>query len=107
MNFIEHALNWCKDKIFEGKLVVAFGLLTIISAFIFWKIGTTPNAKAMLYPLIIVGFIFTVLGVGMLINNPKRINEFPKQFQENPEAFLKSEKERVENFKTWYPTDAI
>lgn len=103
MDAIQHTVSWIKGELFEGKLVFAFGVLTCISAFLFWKIGTTPNAKAMLFPLLAVGVMFMGIGGGMLYSNPKRLMEFPKAYEENPVAFVQSEKERVETFTKWYP----
>lgn len=104
MDIFQHTTDWIKGELFEGKLVLLFGILTCFSAIIFYKIGTTPNAKAMLWPLLVTGFMFIGIGGGMLYSNPKRLNEFPKVYKENPKAFVKSEKERVQAFTKWYPT---
>lgn len=104
MDIFQHTTDWIKGELFEGKLVLLFGILTCVSAVLFYKIGTTPNAKAMLWPLLIAGFMFIGIGGGMLYSNPKRLSEFPKAYKENPKAFIESEKERVEAFTKWYPT---
>lgn len=107
MEIIEHSLTWIKGEIFEARLILLFSLLTILSAFLFWKVGATPNAKAMLFPLLVAGIMFGTIGIGMLYNNPKRVVEFQKTFTENPKAFTNSEKERVETFVGWYPKTRI
>jgi len=61
MELIEHSIAWCKGEIFEARLILLFGILTIITAIIFYKVGTTPSAKAMLYPLLVVGIMFSVI----------------------------------------------
>jgi len=104
MDIFQHTTDWIKGELFEGKLVVFFGIITCICAFLFYKIGTTPNAKALLWPLLIVGFMFIGIGGGMLYSNSKRLVEFPKAYRENPKSFVESEKERVEAFTKWYPT---
>lgn len=102
MEFIEYAIAWCKGEIFESKLILLFGIILMISAFLFFKLGSTPNARAMLYPLLVVGLMFSSIGGGMLYSNPKRILEFKQAYEENPEAFIQSEKERVEGFQYMY-----
>lgn len=104
MEIIQHTTHWIKGELFEGKLVLLFGTVTLLSAILFYKFGTTPNAKAMLFPLLVAGLMFIGIGGGMLYSNPKRLAEFPKVYQENPKAFVKAEKERVEAFVKWYPT---
>ena len=103
MEFIEHTLNWIKGEIFEARIILIFGIITVICAFLFWKIGTTPSAKVMLFPLLAVGIMFTAIGGGMLNSNPKREVEFSHAYKTNPHEFIQSEKERVETFMSWYP----
>lgn len=103
MEFIEHSIAWCKGEIFEGKLILLFGIIVLLCAFLFYKTGTTPGAKAMLYPLLLVGLMLSATGSTMLYTNPKRIVEFQKAYTENPEAFVKSEKKRTDEFIIWYP----
>lgn len=103
MNFLDHAINWCKGEIFEARLILLFGIIVLASAFLFSIIGKTPSARAMLYPLLVVGIMFSIIGGGMLYSNPKRIVEFEKAYAENPEAFVASEKARTDEFISWYP----
>jgi hypothetical protein len=103
MEFIEHAIAWCKGEIFEAKLILLFGIIVLVSAFLFFKGGTTPSAKAMLYPLLVVGIMYSAIGGGMLYSNPKRIVEFKQAYAENPTAFIESEKKRTDEFISWYP----
>ena len=107
MEFIEHSIAWCKGEIFEGRLILISGIVILILAFLFYKVGTTPNAKAMLYPLLVIAIMFVVIGVIMNYSNAKRITEFQKAFTENPEAFIQSEKERVEGFQYMYTMTLI
>ena len=103
MEFIEHATAWCKGEIFESRLILVSGIVILILAFLFYKVGTTPNAKAMFYPLLVIAIIFVVISVTMNYSNANRIAEFQKAYTENPDTFVQAEKDRVENFMTWYP----
>jgi len=102
MEFIQHTIAWCKGEIFEGRLILLSGIVVIALAFLFYKIGTTPNAKALFYPLLVLGILYVGIGFTMSYSNPKRIIEFQKAFTENPEDFIQSEKERVEGFQYMY-----
>jgi hypothetical protein len=103
MNFIEQTVNWCTGEIFEGKMIVLFGIAVIIISIAFWKAGTTPFARAIVVPLLVVGLLSATAGVVMVINNNKRIIEYKAAYQDDPTAFIQSEKERTDNFIKWYP----
>ena len=45
-NMLKHSIEWCKGEIFEGKMILAFGILFLIITLCFWKFGLTVNAKA-------------------------------------------------------------
>nr|WP_322624469.1 hypothetical protein [uncultured Flavobacterium sp.] len=107
MNLSDYTINWIKGELFEAKLILAFGLVTIIAGFLFFKIGTTPNAKALLIPLIVVGAIYSAIGGGMLYSNPKRMIELPQSYRKDKMEFAKSEKKRVNDFQYGYKVSKI
>lgn len=107
MDLIQHTISWIKGELFEAKLIVAFGLLTIIAGFLFWKIGTTPNARALFIPLLVVGAIYTSIGGGMLYSNPKRMIALPQSYQQDKVAFAQLEKKRVDDFQYGYKVSKI
>lgn len=100
MELIQYTQDWIKGELFEAKLITLFSITLI--AMLFYFFGNTPNAKAMLFPLIFVGIIFTSLGVGMLYSNVKRTVEFKSAYQYDSQAFSYSEKARCEVFMPWY-----
>jgi hypothetical protein len=107
MNLIQYTINWTKGEIFEATLFGAFGFLIIIIAAIYWKFGTTPNAKAMVIPLLVVGLFFAAMGVFGVLNNQKRIPQYEKAYEQNPSKFVQSEKQRVEDFQYLYTMTII
>ncbi|MDA3615697.1 hypothetical protein [Polluticaenibacter yanchengensis] len=107
MHLIDYTINWIKGELFEAKLIVAFAVITILAAVLFWKVGTTPNAKALFIPLLVVGVIYSAIGGGMLYSNPKRMVELPQRYQENKERFAESEKKRVDDFQYGYKVSKV
>lgn len=107
MDLIQYTTNWIKGELFEAKLIVAFGLFTIIIAFLFWKTGTTPSSRALFIPLLVAGTIYTSIGSGMLYTNPKRMVTFPQSYHQDKVVFAKSEKKRVEDFQYGYKVSKI
>jgi glucose uptake protein GlcU len=104
MELIQYTQDWIKGELFEARLITLFSITLIVIALLFYFFGNTPNAKAMLFPLIFVGIIFTSVGVGMLYSNSKRTDEFKLAYQDNPQEFASSEKARCEVFMPWYST---
>jgi hypothetical protein len=111
MEFINHSIHWAKGEIAEAIIMGITGLIIVIAAILFWKFGNTPNAKALVVPLLIVGLIPTIMSFSGVYSNKKRIQEFTVQYKAHPEAFIQSEKERVESFdqifKFTYPMAII
>jgi len=103
MQFFDYTIAWCKGEISEARIILIFGILAIVCAILFWKTGGTPHSKAMLYPLLIVGILFSSIGIGMLVKNNARMESFARSYYDDHAAFVKSEKERTEGFISWYP----
>jgi lipoprotein signal peptidase len=106
-NFIQHLTNWVRGEIFEAAIFGSFGLLTIIISFLFWKFGETPNAKAVIIPLAVVGTFFFLTAVSVISSNKKRLVQYTQAYYNDPAAFVKSEKKRVEDFQYLYTVTII
>lgn len=103
MEFIEHTIAWCRGEIFEGRMLALFGLVIVTLALVFWRFGSTPSARAMYVPLLLVGALSLVVGVSMSFTNQARINTYTSTFSENPDEFVQTERTRTEAFIKWYP----
>ena len=102
-DFIQHTLAWCKGEIFEGKMLLLYGVGIIIAAIFFWKVGTTPYAKSLFIPFLIVGALVGIVGTTLITSNLKHIPKFQTEFAENADKFVKEEKKRTDIFISWYP----
>lgn len=102
MDFYQHTENWLKGELFEGAIILVSGIILVVISLLFWKYGTTPNAKALVIPILIVGLIFTLGIASMMVSNQKRVRNFEKHYQENPKEFVVHEKLRVEDFQVLY-----
>ncbi len=107
MDFIHHTTNWIKGEIFEATIFGSFGLLTIICSLLFWKFGETPNSKALIIPLIIVGLFFLGTAFSGISSNKKKIPQYTEAYKQDKSAFVKSEKARVEGFQYLYTMTII
>jgi len=102
MTFYQHTQNWYNGELFEGKMILFSGIIITGISLLIWKYGTTPNAKSLIIPLLVVGLLFSIGVTSMMINYPKRMVESELAFKENIPKFILSEKERVEDFQVLY-----
>jgi MFS family permease len=102
MNFYQHTQKWYNGELFEGKMILFFGIIITIMSLLIWKYGTTPNAKSLIIPLLSVGLLFSIGLSTMMINYPKRMTKSELAFKENAAEFILSEKKRVEDFQVLY-----
>ncbi len=107
MNFFNSTSAWIKGEVFEGILIFVFGVFIILLGLIFWKFGETPNAKALIIPLIIAGFVYVLLGGSMYVSNQNRLPVFKQKFSHNQSEFIQSEKKRVESFQYMYTISKV
>ena len=102
MDLLQHTSNWYKGEIFEATIVGIFGICLIAVSIVFWKFGKTPNAQAMVIPLVIVGLLLALTGVFMVASNSKTLNSITISNIENQQEFAQTEKQRVEDFQSLY-----
>jgi hypothetical protein len=107
MIFFHHTINWIKGELLEASLILTFSVATLVAAFLFWKVGVTPNARALFIPLLLSGLIYTVIGTGMRISNAKRMPEFRQRYHDDPKGLILSEKKRIEDFQYGYTISKI
>lgn len=86
------------SKTLEASIASIVGALIILCSILFWKFGTTPYAKYLVIPLLIVGLIPLVNGVFSIQNNKSRLNVYEQTWQEDEEQFVLSEQKRVQSF---------
>jgi len=104
MNILKAATEWAKDEIFSSKFFILFGILFVIGTVGFWKLGKTDMAKAFVYPTLVVGGLLLVIGIGLLYTNKVRLANFPKDYDNDPADFVKTELIRAEKTVKEYKT---
>ena len=111
MELINHTITWVKGEIQEAIITASFGALIVLCGVLLWKFGTTPYARTLIVPLLVVGTIPLFMGVSGAISNNRSIPEYTARWEQNEQSFISAEKERVESFdeifKYSYPAAVI
>jgi len=74
-----------------GSIFFLFGFVVFALSLIYWKLGSTPLARAMFIPPLVVGVLCMAGGLGLNFNNQSRIVEYQEAYSENPQKFVESE----------------
>lgn len=98
MAFIQHTTNWVNGEILEATIMGVAGGAIMLSGFLFWKYASTPNAKALVIPMLVVGAIPLINGIVSVANNKSRLTVYEQAWQEDKHAFVVAEKARVRSF---------
>ena len=96
IDLLKTALDWTKAEMFSSSFFALFGVIFLIASYGFWQFGKTDTAKAYVIPMLVVGGLLIILGVGLVISNQLRLSQFPIAFNADAAAFLASELERAE-----------
>ena len=111
MELIQHTENWVKGELLESISMGVVGFLIVIAGLLLWKFGTTPYARAMIIPVLVVGMIPFLTGIAGSYTNATRMAGYEQQWQADKVSFVASEKQRVEGFdnifKYTYPMAII
>lgn len=103
MELLKHTIQWCKGEVFEGKMIMLFGILLLLITFSFWKFGFTTNARAMIIPLLVLSLLHIGTGIAMIYSNTNKQIDYKEAYNKEPEQFKQSEIKRTEIFMKIYP----
>ncbi|MCE2517208.1 MAG: hypothetical protein J4F41_05085 [Alphaproteobacteria bacterium] len=104
MDLLKTSMDWTKTEMLSSAVFAFFGLLFLLASYGFWQYGKTDMAKAYVIPMLVVGVLLVILGVGLIIPNQLRLSGFPLAYNTDASAFVASELARVEKTMNGYST---
>lgn len=107
MEWIDYTNKWLTGEIREDVAIIVAGVVLLILSVLTWRFGTSESARAIVIPLLVAAILLIAMGAGLAYNNHNRREQFAQQYQESQQAFLESEKARVEEFMKIYPQTII
>lgn len=102
MDLIRYSIGWVRGEIVEMTLIAVAGAVLVAAGVAFSRLGATPLARALLVPLVALGVFYGAIGVAGYVTNQRRIPAFEAAYREDPAAFARAEKARVEGFQYMY-----
>jgi hypothetical protein len=100
---IQNTFNWYNGEIFEAKFILGFGFLLVLIAALFYYMGSTPAAKAIVIPFLTLGIIIVLMSVYGIYSNTTIMKTLQAIHDKNPGQFQQDEIKRVEGFQYLYP----
>lgn len=97
MEILKSATDWAKSEVFSTSFFILLGIIFVLVGTGFWQLGKTDMAKAYIIPTLVAGVLLITIGLGLFFTNKSRIKQFEISYNNDPEAFVKSELERVDN----------
>jgi hypothetical protein len=91
MDIIKLSTDWAKAEVFSAKMVTLLSLLFFLASIGFWQLGKTVMAKALVWPLLVVGILMIAIAAGLYLANKPRIESFEIACKNNPDQFVQSE----------------
>ena len=108
MELLDYTNKWVVGEINEGRAIMIAGIAALVLTVVLWRCCSSETVRALLIPLLVVGLFHTGTGVGMIILNRNRVEQFAEQYeQKTPQEFAQSEAARVEGFMGLYPKTII
>ena len=107
MEWIDYTNKWLTGEIREDVAIIVAGVVLLILSVLAWRFSTSESARAIVIPLLVAAILLIAMGAGLAYNNHNRREQFAQQYQESQQAFLESEKARVEEFMKIYPQTII
>lgn len=104
IDILKTATEWAKAEMLSSAFFALCGLACCLISYGLWHYGRTDTAKAYIIPLLAVGALLIILGVGLVISNQLRLVAFPEAFQTDAAAFLASELARASKTISGYET---
>jgi hypothetical protein len=95
MDLIKHTANWANGDAFQGKLMLAVGVVTLISVILIVR-GENPILKGMLIPLGLIVLIGLGYGGFLSFSRPGHLVEVQKMYQNNPQQVISQELVKAE-----------
>ena len=96
IDILKTALEWAKAEMFSSAFFALFGLIALAASYGFWQMGKTDMARAYIIPLLVVGILLLILGIGLIIPNQLRLSSFEQAYNSDISAFIAAEMARVE-----------
>jgi hypothetical protein len=91
MDIIKLSTDWAKAEVFSSKMVILLSVLFFLVAVGFWQLGKSEQAKAFVWPLLVVGVLMIAIAAGLYLANKPRILSFEVAYKNNPSEFIQNE----------------
>ena len=83
MGILKISTEWARGEVFSSQFFILFGIMFVLGAIGFWKLGITELAKAFVFPSLVAGILLLTVGIGIYYANNARVSSFKTAFDKN------------------------
>ena len=102
IDILGSATEWAKTEMYHSAFFALFGIIFLAISFSFWQFGRTDTEKAYIIPLLVIGVLLMILGVGLVISNQLRLSGFEATLNTDYASFLTTEIARADKTISGY-----
>lgn len=101
MEIIIQTEKWLACEFFQSKIMVIYGLMMLLVSVILFR-TSNEFLKGAIIPIILLGVLFCFYGGNVIINYPKKQDNFQSSYKLDKNRFITVEKQRMEKLIQTY-----
>lgn len=102
MDILKISTDWAKGELSSNGVFGLFGVMFVVTSYLFWSRGETDMARAFVFPMFLAGVLMLILGCGLFYDTWKSSVGFTTALAEDTAGFDAIEIERVDRTMTQY-----
>jgi predicted DNA repair protein MutK len=105
---LSDTLHWVRGEQIEGIVVACSAVVILLVGIFLPRIVSSPAAKALMIPLIVVGGIYLAVGASIGLSATNEGKALTEKYQDSEQhGFVQDEIQRVQGFQSSYNTSRI
>lgn len=100
--FLATLRGYFRGEVQGGIGFASVGVIALVAAFLLWR--SEHVHRAMFWPLLVIGIIEAVVGVGVSVRTPRQVATLERQLADSPDAFRREEGARMQKVMKSFAT---
>ncbi|MBB3710749.1 hypothetical protein FHS00_000302 [Limimaricola variabilis] len=102
MDIVKTATDWTRAEMLSSAFFILFRLSFLMASLGFWQMGKTDMARAYVVPMLVVGTLILIIGLGLFFPSQARLTIFPAAYVTDAAGFVADEIARADRVLNEY-----